>query len=139
MIRSLYEGFTKEDLSQENQTEDRFSTDMFANTNVDKVKKYINGNSNLRFKPGFFPSTAKGLENENFALVHIDADLYAPTQEALNFFYPRLSKGGVIIVHDYNHNWDGIPKAINEFVESIPESLIELSDWQGSAMIVKNS
>ncbi|NRA12443.1 MAG: class I SAM-dependent methyltransferase [Crocinitomicaceae bacterium] len=134
-----YKGFTKEDLSQENQTEDRFSTDMFANTNVDKVKKYINGNSNLRFKPGFFPNTAKGLETENFALVHIDADLYAPTIEALKFFYSRLNKGGVIIVHDYNHNWDGIPKAINEFMKTIPESLIELSDWQGSAMIIKNS
>jgi len=46
--------------------------------------------------------------------------------------------GGVIIVHDYNHNWEGIPKAIDEFMVTIPESLIELSDWQGSAMIVKN-
>jgi O-methyltransferase len=134
-----FEGFTKEDLAQENQTEDRFSTDMFADTSIDRVKKYINGNSNIRFKSGFFPDTTEGLETEKFALVHIDADLYAPTMEALNYFYFRLNKGGVIIVHDYNHNWDGIPKAIHEFMSSIPESLIELSDWQGSAMIIKNS
>ncbi len=134
-----FEGFTKEDLDQESQTEDRFSKEMFAATSVDKVKKYINGNDNLRFKAGFFPDTTTGLENEKFALVHLDADLYAPTIEALNFFYPRLNKGGVIIIHDYNHNWDGVPKAINEFIGSIPESLIELSDWQGSVMIIKNS
>jgi len=134
-----FEGFTKEDLAKESQTEDRFSTDMFAATSVDKVKKHINGNSNLRFKPGFFPDTTEGFESEKFALVHIDADLYAPTIEALKFFYFRLNKGGVIIIHDYNHNWDGIPQAINEFIRSIPESLIELSDWQGSAMIIKNS
>lgn len=134
-----FEGFTVEDLAQENQTEDRFSKEMFAATSVDKVKKYINGNDNLHFKPGFFPDTTKGLENEKFALVHLDADLYAPTIEALNFFYPRLNKGGVIIIHDYNHNWDGVPKAVNEFIGSIPESLMELSDWQGSVMIIKNS
>ncbi|MFT4737402.1 MAG: O-methyltransferase [Cyclobacteriaceae bacterium] len=134
-----FEGFTAEDLAQEKQTEDRFSTDMFADTSVDKVEKYINGNSNLHFKPGFFPDSADGLATERFALVHIDADLYAPTIEALKFFYAKLNKGGVIIVHDYNHNWDGIPKAIHEFMGTIPESLIELTDWQGSAMIIKNS
>ena len=134
-----FEGFSKEDLDQESQTGDRFSTDMFADTNIDEVKMYINGNEKLRFKPGFFPDTAKGLENEKFALVNIDADLYAPTIKALEFFYDKLEKGGVIIVHDYNHNWDGIPKAIDEFIGSIPESIIELPDWQGSAMIIKNS
>jgi len=134
-----FEGFTKEDLIKENQTDNRFSTEMFADTSVDKVQKYINGNDNLHFKPGIFPKTTKGLETEIFALVHLDADLYAPTIEALKFFYNRLNKGGVIIVHDFNHNWEGIPKAINEFIGTIPESLIELSDWQGSAMIIKNS
>jgi O-methyltransferase len=134
-----FKGFPKEDLAQENQTDDRFSTEMFSDTTVNKVKEYINGNENLRFKSGFFPDTTEGLESEIFALVNIDADLYAPTIKALNFFYSKLNKGGVIIVHDYNHNWDGIPKAINEFIGSIPESIIELPDWQGSVMIIKNS
>ena len=134
-----FEGFRKEDLALENQTDFRFNTEMFADTSVDQVQNYIKGNDNLRFKPGFFPETSTGLENEKFALVHIDADLYAPTIEALKFFYPRLSNGGVMIIHDYNHDWEGIPKAITEFIDTIPESLIELPDWQGSAMIIKNS
>ena len=134
-----FKGFAKDDLDQESQTDDRFTTEMFADTDVEKVKEYIAGNDNIYFKPGFFPYTTDGLGDEQFAFVHIDADLYAPTLEALNFFYPKLSKGGIIIVHDYNHNWDGVSKAINEFIGTIPESLIELSDWQGSAMIVKNS
>jgi len=134
-----FEGFAKEDLSQENQTDGRFSTEMFDDTSVGKVQKYINGNDNLIFKQGFFPDTAAGLDSESFAFVHIDADLYEPTLKALNFFYPRLSKGGVIIVHDYNHTWGGIPKALNEFIKSVPESLVELPDWQGSALIVRNS
>jgi len=134
-----FEGFSQKDLVLEKQKDDRFTTDMFADTSVEKVQHYMKGNDNLRFKPGFFPETSVGLESEKFALVHIDADLYAPTIAALEFFYPRLNSGGVIIVHDYNHNWEGIPKAIDEFMVTIPESLIELPDWQGSAMIVKNS
>lgn len=134
-----FSGFPEEDLKQESQNDKRFSTKMFADTNLVEVKKYMEGNDNLIFKPGFFPDTAIGLENETFSLVNIDADLYAPTLAALKFFYPRLNSGGVILVHDYNHNWDGIPKAINEFIETIPESITELPDWQGSIMIIKNS
>lgn len=138
-LLDTFEGFNKKDLDQEQQNDERFSIEMFADTSIEKTKTYINGNDNIIFKPGFFPETAKGLEKETFAFVHIDADLYAPTIEALKFFYTRLNKGGVIIIHDYNHNWDGVPKAINEFITTIPESLIELADWQGSAMIIKNS
>ncbi|HIP31671.1 MAG TPA: methyltransferase [Crocinitomicaceae bacterium] len=134
-----FEGFSDKDLEHETQTDERFETDMFADTSLEEVKKYIKGNEQLIFKSGFFPATSKGLENETFAFVNVDADLYAPTIDALKFFYPRLSKGGVIIIHDYNHNWDGIPKAIHEFMSTIPESLIEIPDWQGSAMIIKNS
>jgi len=134
-----FNGFSNNDLEHENQSDERFEANMFADTSLEKVKKYISGNDNIIFKAGLFPSTAKGLENELFAFVNIDADLYAPTIAALDFFYPRMSKGGVIIIHDYNHNWHGIPKAIDEFLQTIPESLLEIPDWQGSAMIIKNS
>lgn len=138
-LLDTFEGFKEKDLAQESQTDGRFSTTMFDDTSIDRVRDYLGGSQNLHFKPGFFPDTSEGLENEDFALVHIDADLYAPTSEALKFFYPRLNKGGVMIIHDYNHNWDGVKKAIDEFMPTIPESLIELPDWQGSVMIVKNS
>jgi len=134
-----FEGFKKDDLALEQQSDNRFTEEMFSDTSLEKVRGYIKGNKNLIFKSGYFPETTAGLESEKFAFVHIDADLYLPTMEALKFFYPRLNPGGVIIVHDYNHNWDGIPKAIDEFIGKIPESLVELSDWQGSAMIIKNS
>jgi len=134
-----FNGFPKEDMAQEAHPDNRFTTTIFADTSEEKVNEYIKGNENVEIRPGIFPSTTKGLESELFALVHIDADLYIPTIEALKFFYPRLNDGGVIIVHDYNHNWHGVPRAIDEFICTIPESLIELPDWQGSAMIIKNS
>lgn len=134
-----FEGFPKKNLKEETQKDARFSSEMFADTHVDQVRMFINGNSKLLFKSGFFPDSAKGLEEETFAFVNIDADLYAPTIAALRFFYPRLSPGGVIIVHDYNHTWEGIPKAVEEFSPTITESFVEIPDWQGSVMIIKNA
>jgi O-methyltransferase len=42
------------------------------------------------------------------------------------------------MVHDYNHIWDGIKKAFDEFLPTIPENIIEVPDWKGSVLIVKN-
>jgi len=75
----------------------------------------------------------------HFALVNIDVDLYNPTKAGLEYFYPLLSPGGVIIVHDYNHKWPGIKKAADEFAATIPESLVTVPDMEGSVMIVKSS
>jgi len=134
-----FKGFDKQDLLMENSNDEKYSTSIFSDTSLEIVKKYINGNENVYFHPGHFPESAENLKDTNYAFVHLDADLYKPTLAALNYFYPRLSTGGVIIIHDYNHNWGGLRKAIDEYLQSIPETILEIADWQGSAMIVKNS
>ena len=133
-----FDGFDPRDLKNEFQNESKFDPSNFSDTDITQVRDYISGNDNIIFREGYFPDTVRDLGKERFALVHLDADLYTPTLEALKFFYPRMSPGGVIIIHDYNHTWDGITKAVNLFVKNIPESLIEVMDWQGSVMIVRN-
>ncbi|WP_299253644.1 TylF/MycF/NovP-related O-methyltransferase [uncultured Cytophaga sp.] len=132
-------GFNDADLKQEKKIDDRYTTTNFADTNIDSVKGLFSNVKNVHFYPGYFPDTTKTLTEKTFALVHIDADLYLPTIEALKFFYPKVSAGGVLIIHDYNHTWEGIKQALDEFLPTIPESLIEIIDWQGSVMIIKNS
>lgn len=117
----------------------RPQTVKFDNTSPQQVLKYINGNENIVLKEGVFPETTKGLENNFFAFVHIDADLYQSTIDGLQFFYPRLSPGGIIIIHDYNHDWQGVKKAVDEFETSIPENFIELPDMYGSVILIKNN
>jgi hypothetical protein len=43
---------------------------------------------------GYFPETARGLENERFAFVMLDVDNYEASLAGLEFFYPRLNHGG---------------------------------------------
>ena len=131
-----FEGFDKKDIESADNIGANHGID-FSDTNLESVAKFIDGNANIVFHKGYFPTTTKDLSVEMYAFVHLDADLYNPTLAGLLYFYPLLSQGGVIIVHDYNHTWEGVTKAVDEFSKTIPENLIEISDWQGSVMIVK--
>jgi hypothetical protein len=43
-------------------------------------------------------------------------DLYQPTYDSLDFFFPRLVKGGVIVCDDYNFsNFPGAKLAWDEY------------------------
>ncbi len=133
-----FTGFPSRDLAHETGEAATYTPDRFADTQVNDVLRKISGNENIILHPGYFPDTADVVRNEKFALVNLDADLYQPTRAALDFFYPRLSPGGIIFIHDYNHKWEGIKKAVDEFVMTIPESLVFMPDLDGTCMIVKN-
>jgi O-methyltransferase len=132
-----FSGFTGKDLVMETGEAATYPVSSFADTYVKKVIERIAGNENIIPHPGYFPDTAKELENERFALVNMDADLYNPTKAGLEFFYPHLAPGGVIFIHDYNHKWDGILKAVNEFTIMISEMPVLIPDKEGTVLIVK--
>lgn len=132
-----FEGFPESDLERETGEAATYSAERFSDTGIKKVKSRIGNNNNVVFHQGYFPETTKGLEEEKFALVSIDADLYRPISAGLHYFYPCLSPGGVIIVHDYNYKWEGAMQAVDEFVQKIPESLVPLPDMESSVMIIK--
>ena len=62
----------------------------------------------------------KEIKNEKFSFVHIDVDLYEPTMKSLEFFFPRLVKGGIIVCDDYNSNiFNGAKKAWDKYFKNI--------------------
>jgi O-methyltransferase len=132
-----FEGFRQTDLNNETGKAASYTTKNFADTSLEKVKSRLNA-KNFIFHPGYFPDTTAELGDQTYALVNMDADLYNPTHAGLHYFYHRLSPGGVIIIHDYNPDWPGIMKAVDDFVMTIPESLIVLADQDSSVMIVRN-
>ncbi|CAN5621650.1 hypothetical protein BH10BAC4_BH10BAC4_01910 [soil metagenome] len=132
-----FSGFDQKDLDLKNPSDPGHSID-FSDTSVEFVTTKIDGNQNVVFHKGYFPATTQSLTEVSYAFVHLDVDLYQPTLAGLHYFYPRLSHGGVIMIHDYNHNWEGVTKAVDEFVGTIPETKIDISDWQGTVMIVRS-
>ena len=56
---------------------------------------------------------------------------------SLEFFYPRLSPGGYLVVHDYNNpesDW-ACKRAFDGFLADKPEQVVELGDMWGSALV----
>ena len=89
------------------------------------VKEVLKGYQQVYFYKGLFPTSAKGLENNKFSFVHLDVDLYSSTLDSLKWFYPRLSRGGIIISHDY-HRACGVREAFTKFFKDKDEPVIQL-------------
>jgi O-methyltransferase len=71
--------------------------------------------NNVVIRRGIFPNTAKDID-DSFIFVRLDLDLYQPTLEGLKFFYPRMCRGGVILVHDYyTESYAGVKQAVIDF------------------------
>ncbi|RIK66352.1 hypothetical protein DCC62_25310 [candidate division KSB1 bacterium] len=126
-----FAGFPESDLERQDAR--------FRDTSIDLVKRALGDLKHVVFKPGYFPETAQGLENEKFAFVMLDLDLYKPTVAGMEFFYPRLVSGGYLFAHDYNspESRRAVSRAVNEYMKDKPEKIVELPDKWGSALIRK--
>lgn len=111
----------------------------FKDTSQEEVGKFIGDQDNVVFRAGYFPETAFGLEDERFALVMLDFDLYQSAIESFKFFYPRLVAGGYFFMHDFNspESDRAISRAALEFLGDKPEMLIEIPDEWGTAVFRK--
>ncbi len=134
-----FKGFPEESMQVDREkAKNPISKKLFSDTSIEHVKKIISSkNDNVFYYKGYFPDTIPvDFRKKTFAFVHLDADLYEPVYTGLDFFYSRMSKGGYILIHDYNA-WIGARKAVDEFFHKKPEIPIPMPDKSGSALIQK--
>jgi O-methyltransferase len=105
-------------------------------SDVNSVREYLGPEAAGRtsFHVGLFPETAAPATNRRFSFVHLDVDLYQSTLDGLEFFYPRMSPGGIIISHDFM-SADGVNRAFLEYFANKTVPVIELTGYQ--CMVVK--
>ena len=134
-----FEGFHQNDVHFEQQQGfSKSRVGHLEDTNVDLVISKLSHTENYHIVKGYFPESTAGLEDVNFAFVSIDVDLYKPTYEGLQFFYERLSKGGYILVHDYNFpTYSGVKQAVKKFCVEEDINYVPMSDYFGSVIIMK--
>lgn len=65
------------------------------------------------FLEGWFKDTLPGAPIENIGILRLDGDMYESTIQALSALYPKVSRGGYVIVDDYF--LPGCAKAVNDF------------------------
>jgi O-methyltransferase len=135
-----FTGFDASDVLHEPAARAGYSPpETFVDTSVEAVRRVLGSPANVVFCVGVFPASAAHLaESTRFALVHFDADLYEPARSACEFFYPRMSPGGMMIFHNYNDpDYPGTKQAVDEFFAAKPESLVAMPDQYGSAVVVR--
>jgi O-methyltransferase len=85
---------------------------------------------------GWIPAVFQGLPETRWAFVHLDVDLYEPTLASLEYFYPLLCEGGVIVCDDYGAPlFPGAQRAWDRFCYSQDVPFIVLDT--GQSVILK--
>lgn len=89
---------------------------LFAHS-LETISPFLEQFEFIEFLKGWIPERFDQVAEETFAFVNLDLDIYEPTLKSLEFFFPRLAKGGVIHIDDYNFvDWPGTKKAVDEFL-----------------------
>jgi O-methyltransferase len=105
---------------------------------VETVQKNLAEFTGFSFHKGWIPDRFPDVENRRFAFVHIDVDLYEPTRDSLEFFYPRMSEGGILVCDDYAYSsCPGATEAVNTFLADKPERMLMLP--AGGGCLIKGN
>lgn len=110
----------------------------YKQTNLKMVLDRMTNLDNVVIKQGFFPSSLGGME-DTFAFVSLDMDFEDSIYEGIKYFFPRLSKGGYIFIHDYNSDLQGVEKAVDRYESEIGSWLakVPLSDKSGTLVVTR--
>lgn len=83
------------------------------------------------FLEGWFKDTLPVAPIEKLSILRLDGDMYQSTIEALNHLYPKLSKGGYVIIDDY-HYVECCKQAVDDYraQHGITDEIIGI-DWTG--------
>jgi O-methyltransferase len=87
---------------------------------LEMVKSAVNSigypGEKIHFVKGMVEQTIPLSAPDKIALLRLDTDWYESTKHEMEHLFPRLSKGGVLIIDDYGH-WQGARKAVDEYLE----------------------
>ncbi len=109
------------------------------NTAVEKVLSIMPHPGQITVMPGFFPGSLQGLE-DRFCLVSLDVDFAQATLEGLRYFWPRLNKGGYLMLHDWGSPMlPGVAEALHSYEAEIgaPIPAMPLCDLGGTLVLCK--
>jgi len=106
-------------------------TSNWIRASIEEVKKTFKkvgyDEKKLHFIEGKVEETIPKNTPSEISLLRLDTDWYESTKHELIHLFPKLSKGGIIIIDDYD-DWEGCRKAVDEYIinEKIPLLLVKI-------------
>jgi len=114
---------------------------LFTDTSMESVKEKINKlglKKNIELREGLFSNTLPTLSDHRYHFVNIDCDLYEPHIECLEYFYPRMAKGGIVFFDDYHSvEFPMAGQAVDYFMRDKPEQLLHLRFGKDGSNLTK--
>jgi hypothetical protein len=107
----------------------------FDDTDLSLVRELLEPFDRVHLVPGFFVDTFKEFSSRKFSCVILDCDIYESYKTCLDFFYSRMSPGGVIVLDEYySKKYPLARKAVDEFCVDKPLKpemfKLEANGWQ---------
>ncbi len=93
--------------------------------------------SNVTILQGIFPEdTAEQVADRTFRLCHIDVDVYQSGKDVLNWVWPRLPVGGLVVFDDFGFaSTTGITQLVHE--QEQRDDLVCVQNLNGHAVFIK--
>jgi hypothetical protein len=95
-------------------------------------RRYALLDGQVRFLKGWFRDTLPAAPVRQLAVLRLDGDLYESTMDGLTHLYPKLARGGYVIVDDY-HEVAACRQAVQDYREAhgITDPIVSI-DWTGA-------
>ena len=91
--------------------------------------------SKIHFVKGPVEQTIPAQAPKQIALLRLDTDFYESSKHEMIHLFPRLTKGGVLLLDDYGH-WEGQRRAVDEYISEHQITLfMSRLDYTGRAAI----
>jgi O-methyltransferase len=84
---------------------------------------------------GIVPEVLTKIPSTQVAYLAIDMNSSEPELKTLEFFYPKIVKGGIIYFDDYGWSYPALRKVIDEFFSTKPETLLHFPS--GNSIVIK--
>ena len=111
-----------------------------ANTSPEVVRELLErlGVGNAELLVGTFPEeTGAGIAGRNFALCHIDVDVYQSAMDVFRWAWPRMVPGGVVVFDDYGfYGCEGVTACVEEVVADLSDGVF-VPNLSGQAVITR--
>jgi hypothetical protein len=129
-----FEGFSKMSKSDPAYLQNAYNYDY----QVDRIFNLLSVFKHMKVIKGFVSKAFREISaKEKFSVVFFDCDLYQPALDTYHYFWDKLQKGGILVIHDNVatiDGWTGVRKATEEYF--IPRG-IKFSDlWETTMSVI---
>jgi hypothetical protein len=122
-----YNGIPPEQVTREEAAKATKYPDCYEDT-----RRAFEGFPNVQLIRGKVPDTLSSVEIDRVAYLSIDMNIVYPERKAIEYFWPKLSGGAVVLFDDYAFIKHKLQKAaLDEFAASVNCTILSLPSGQG--------